>query len=145
MTNNQRLTTRDENRLAGQSQPIRSSLMTIYLYYWKPHWLHPNITPFPVCCLAVIFLSSPATSLSILHRQGQFQADLKVNMLSEPSQVSLSCIRHLSPSHALCHPHSLSVCLSCLTLFPHLFHYLGSSKVPASFRGWHSSFPSLFF
>lgn len=37
--------------------------------------------------------------LDILHRQRQFLADQKVNTLSEPSQVSLSCIWHLSPSH----------------------------------------------
>lgn len=101
-----------------------------------------------MCCLAVIFFKSPASFLSLcllldfLHRQGQFLADQKVNTLSEPSQVSLSCIRHLPPSVTLCHPHCLSVCLSCLTLFTHLFPYHNSSKLPASFHDIPASHPS---
>ncbi len=68
-----------------------------------------------VSCILSVSLFLPL--LVILRRQGQFQADLKVITLSDPSEVSLCSIQHLFPSHTPCHPHSLSVHpLICLTL-----------------------------
>lgn len=67
----------------------------------------------PLCALFISCpTSSPSLSFSFCRRQGQFRADLKVITPSDLSQVSLCSIRHLSPSHGLCHPHGLSVCLS---------------------------------
>lgn len=94
---------------------IRPLVIQTYVWYWQP-------PPAPVC---YHLFSSPKKTLplclflDVLNRQGQFQADLRVNT-PEPSKVSLSCTQHLSPSHAPCHPQSL-VCL------PVLCHWLYSS------------------
>lgn len=131
--------------LSGKKMPLDSKSQSKLESRLYTFMTHHHVVPNEICC----HLLRPSIILSlclwflwvVIHREVQFQAFLKINTLSGPSEVSLPSTGHLSPTDTLHHPPSLS----CSAPFPHSYHYLGSSEITAHFHGCQHSFPTLFF